>query len=106
MSEAAEQVYPDVFGNEVVLTATVRAAVLAKHPEVAVFIDQIDAVLLTPDEVRQSVSNEQVVLYYQFRDQVLGGKWVAVVVKRADRHFVSTIYATDRIKAGDVLWKK
>lgn len=106
MSDASEQEYPDVFGNTVILADHVRVAILSKHPEVAGFIDQIGGVLLTPDEVRQSVSNDRVVLYYQFKDQVLGGKWVVVVVKRIDRHFISTMYATDKIKSGDVIWTK
>jgi len=45
-------------------------------------------------------------LYYQFRAQVLNGKWVVVVVKQVDRYFISTIYATDRVKSGDVIWTK
>lgn len=106
MSDTNEQVYTDIFGNDVVLTDSVRAAILAKHPEVAAFIDRLGAVLRSPDEVRQSVSDTRVVLYYQFRDEVLGGKWIAVVVKRVDRHFVSTVYATDKVKSGDVIWTK
>jgi len=35
-----------------------------------------------------------------------GGKWVVVVGKRADRRFISTVYATDWIKSGEVLWPK
>ena len=104
MSDSSDQIYVDVFGNDVVLTGTVREAVLAKHPEVAAFIDRIGAVLLSPDEVRRSVSDTRVVLYYQFRDEVLGGKWAVVVVKRLERQFVSTVYATDKVKSGDVIW--
>ncbi len=106
MSGTGEQVYTDVFGSAVVLTGTVRTAILAKHPEVSGFIDQVGEVLRMPDEVRQSVSDNRVVLYYQFRDRVLGGKWIVVVVKRTERHFISTIYATDKIKSGDVIWTK
>ncbi len=106
MGHADEQVFIDVFDNEVVLTGAVRAAILAKHPEVAEFIDQVGDVLLTPDEIRQSLSDNRVVLYYQFKDQVLDGKWIVVVVKRIDRHFISTIYATDTIKSGNVIWTK
>jgi len=106
MSDTGEQVYTDVFDQEVVLTATVRAAILAKHPEVAGFIDQIGDALRTPDEVRQSVSDSRVVLYYQFKEQLLEGKWVVVVVKRVDRQFIATIYATDKIKSGAALWTK
>lgn len=106
MSDSQQTLYTDVFGNEIVLTEAVRAAILAKHPEVSAFIDRLGEVLRSPDEVRQSVSDTRVVLYYQFRDEVLGGKWVVAVVKRVERHFVSTVYATDRVKSGDVIWTK
>jgi len=101
-----ETLYVDVFGGEVVLADTVRATILEKHPEASDFIDSLAEVLAKPDEVRQSVRDTRVVLYYQFRTSVLEGKWVVVVVKRIDRNFISTLYATDKIKSGDVLWKK
>lgn len=106
MGEPLEQVYLDVFGGQVVLTESVQAVILAKHPEVSEFIGLVGSVLQSPDEVRRSVSDARVVLYYRYAEEVLDGKWIVVVIKRADRNFVSTIYATDRIKAGDVLWKK
>lgn len=96
----------DVFGEEVFLTNSVRAIILEKHPEATDFIDALCEVLAQPDEVRQSVRDPRVVLYYQFRKTVLQGKWVVAVVKRIDQNFVSTVYATDRIKSGEVLWKK
>ena len=88
------------------LVDSVRDTVLSKHPESADFIDRLGDVLANPDEVRQSVRDERSVLYYRFEDDVLDGKWVVVVVKRIDRNFVSTLYATDRIKSGEVIWTK
>lgn len=102
----SEQVYTDVFDAEVVLTDTVRTVIMTKHPEVADFIDHISDVLRTPDEVRQSIRDERQVLYYRYEEDVLSGKRVVVVVKRIDRNFVSTVYATDRIKSGEVIWTK
>jgi hypothetical protein len=101
-----EQICLDVFGDEVVLADSVRATILKKHPEAATFIDRIADVLADPDEVRQSVRDQRAVLYYRYEDAVLGGKWVVTVVKRIDRNFVSTLYATDQIKSGEQLWKK
>ncbi len=101
-----EHVYRDVFGDEIVLTDSVRATILQKHPEVNDFIDQIDQALAEPQEVRRSIRDERAVLYYRFEANVLSGKWVVVVVKRIDRHFISTIYATDQIKSGEVIWTK
>jgi hypothetical protein len=89
-----------------VLADSVRQTILSKHPEAADFINRLGDVLAEPDEVRQSVRDERSVLYYRFEDDVLDGKWVVVVVKRIDRNFVSTLYATDQIKSGEVIWTK
>lgn len=102
----SDSLYTDLFGESVVLTDNVKAVILAKHPEVATFLDRVSATLLTPDEIRRSVTDERVVLYYRYETDVMGGKWVVVVVKQIDRHYISTIYATDRIKSGEILWKK
>jgi hypothetical protein len=97
--------YRDVFDNQVWLTDDVRAMVLHKHPEAVGFIDRIAQVLAEPDEVRRSIRDSRSILYYRFEDGVLGGKWVVVVVKRVERHYISTLYATDQIKSGDLIWK-
>jgi hypothetical protein len=119
-----ERIFIDVFLDQVVLTDEVRATLLLKHPEVADFIDRIGTALLLkhpevadfidrigtalkdPDEVRQSTRDTRKILYYRFEAEVLGGKWIVVVVKRIDRSFVATIYATHRIKTGEVVWTK
>jgi hypothetical protein len=50
----SEQRYRDVFGDEVVLADTVRATILAKHPETADFIDQINHILVEPDGAQRA----------------------------------------------------
>ena len=102
----SESVYQDVLGNAVVLADNVRATILQKHPETQDFIDLLPKVLAEPDEIRQSVHDGRVILYYHFAAHVLNGKWLVVVVKRIDRYFISTFYATDQIKSGEILWKK
>jgi hypothetical protein len=101
-----EQIYRDVFGDEIILTETVWSTILQKHPEVSDFIDQLDVVLAEPDEVRHSKRDDRSILYYRYEAIILNGKWVVVVVKQIDRNFISTIYATDQIKSGEVIWKK
>ena len=101
-----DQVYIDVLDEEVVLTALVRAVILTKHPEVADFIERIESVLQEPDVIRRSIRDERVVLYYRYEAEVFDGKWIVVVIKRIDRNFISTIYVTDRIKSGEVIWTK
>jgi hypothetical protein len=101
-----DQVYTDVLDEEIVLTQQVRAVILSKHPEVADFIDQIHQVLREPDEIRQSIRDDRVVLYYRYEAKVLDGKWLVVVVKQIDRNYVSTVYATDKVKSGEIIWTK
>jgi hypothetical protein len=101
-----DEIFTDVFGETVVLTVQVRSNILQKHPEVNNFIDQLPQVLGDPDELRESTNDSRVVLYYQYQDDVLNGKWVVVVVKQIDRNYISTIYATDKIKSGTVIWQK
>ncbi|MBZ0316060.1 MAG: hypothetical protein K8L91_06560 [Anaerolineae bacterium] len=102
----SEQVFTDIFGEEIVLADSVRQMILLKHPETADFIDQLDRIFADPDEIRRSVRDERSVLYYRFEAEILKGKWVVAVVKRIDRNFVSTLYATDQVKSGEVIWKR
>ncbi|MBX3066808.1 MAG: hypothetical protein KF726_27755 [Anaerolineae bacterium] len=102
----SEQVFIDALGDEIVLADSVREMILLKHPEVASFTEKLPDVLMLPDEIRRSFRDERVVLYYRYDAAVLDGKWITVAVKRIDRNYISTIYATDRIKSGDVVWTK
>ena len=98
--------FEDWFGNHVLLYEDVLDHALAKHPEFAHWIDQIGHILANPDELRASSSDPRVVLYYQHRLDIYSGKWLVVVVKRLERHYISTFYITNRIKSGVILWKK
>jgi hypothetical protein len=102
----SEQIYIDVFDHEIILTDQVRSTILVKHPEVSKIIEKLPDVLGKPDEIRQSVRDNRVVLYYQLEETVFHGKWMVVVVKQIDRNFISTIYITDKTKSGEVVWKK
>ncbi len=101
-----EQIYSDVPGNTIVLADVVRESIVKKHPETAQFIEQIGTVLSEPDEIRVSLQDARHVLYYRFDENVFGGKWLVVVVKQIDNHFISTFFITDRVKSGDTLWTK
>jgi hypothetical protein len=96
--------FRDYRNEEIDLSDEVYRVILDKHPESKQFISRISQTLAVPDQVRKSVTDSRVRLYYRFYDDVLNGKFVTVVVKRADRSFISTIYATDKIKEGELLW--
>ncbi len=46
-----------------------------------------------------------IVLFYRYYKHIYEGKHMSVVVRLDDRSII-TAYITDRIKRGDVLWKK
>jgi hypothetical protein len=102
----SEQIFVDVFENEIVLIDEVRTETFNKHPEAKEFLKYVEPTLQSPHEVRRSSRDERVMLYYRYEQSVLGGKWIVVVVKRIDRSFVSTFYATNKIKSGEIMWKK
>ena len=96
---AAER-FQHVAGHEVELTDERRAHILLYHPDMAPFLDRLAGVLRAPDVLRQSTEDPTVLVHYKYFADVLGGKYVAVVVKIGDRRFVLTAYLTRRIRTG------
>lgn len=83
-----------------------RVAHILEHPEMTEMLDAIQEVLLHPQFVVQSNSEETTHLYYQYYSKTLvGGKYLCVIVKFGENDpFVLTAYLTDKIKKGTVLW--
>jgi len=98
--------FSDYRGARVHLTDEVYQIILTKHPEAQGFFDRIAETLAHPDLVKQSQTDTRVNLYYRFYSDVLNGKFVVIVVKYAQEYFVSTFYATDKIKEGRLIWKR
>jgi hypothetical protein len=96
---------PDCFGHSVRLTDERRAHIL-DHPETKEMGAEVERVLLQPQLVRRSRSDQAVRLFYEFYAQtIVGGKWLCVVVKYVENDaFVVTAYLTDKPKAGEDLW--
>lgn len=77
--------------------------VTAKHPVIKSRERDVELALIDPDEVRKSRSDFRVHLYYRRIDS----RWICVVVKNDNgTGFVITAYLTDRIKEGNLLWRK
>ena len=95
----------DCFGRQVRLTHE-RLAHILENPEMKETGSAIERVLLQPQLVRRSRSDETMRLFYEFYAQtIVGGKWLCVVVKYTDNDaFVVTAYLTDKPKAGEDLW--
>ena len=57
--------------------------------------------------MRRSVYDPSVLIYYRYFKDVLGGKYITVVVKVNNiEGFILTSYVTDRVKRGDEVWRK
>lgn len=97
----------DCFGHDVRLTDE-RLAHILEHEEMAGMEAEIERVLQAPTEVRVSLSDETVKLFYEFYGETsVGGKWLCIVVKYLPGDaFVITAYLTDTMKGGETVWPK
>lgn len=74
----------------------------AKHPVMLGREDAVKAALESPDEVRESRTDPQVLLFYKSEAVK---RWTCGVVKRdGDEGFLITTYPTDAIKEGVRVW--
>jgi len=81
-----------------------ECVVTVKHPVMRERATEVQDVLQTPDEVRQSRSDPAVFLFYRAE---LPGRWVCAVAKRLnDEGFLITTYPTDAIKEGERVWSR
>ncbi len=75
-----------------------------KHPILAGELSAVIQTLQSPEEIRQSRSDDQVYLFYR---SVSDKRWVCTVVKREDYSgFLVSAYPTDKIKRGIQIWKR
>ena len=97
----------DSDGNLIVLTRE-RLSHITEHPEISLIEDPVATTVLSPDAVVRSRTDETISLLYKFYENLtIGDKYCCVVIKYAEqRNFIVTAYMTDRIKEGNVLWKK
>ena len=76
----------------------------AKDPVMTSREGIVKTTLENPDQVRQSRSDPQVLLFYHPEGT---SRWVCAVAKRsADQAFLITAYPTDAIKEGTQVWPK
>jgi len=74
-----------------------------KHPDMKDRLEKVMKTLVSPNEVRKSKRDNNVLLFYNNEDD----KWIVAVSKRLNGEgFLITAYRTDSIKEGDVVWHK
>ena len=76
----------------------------AKHPAMLGREEMVKMTLEHPEQIRESRSDPQVLLFYHAEG---ASRWVCAVAKRADdQGFLITAYPTDAIKEGTPIWPK
>jgi|SRR3954470_19862443 hypothetical protein len=79
-----------------------NAITMQKHPTMLGCEAEVKSVLESPEEIRRSRTDENVLLFYRQRGRE---RWVCAVCKRSELDaFLITAYPTDAIKEGDRLW--
>lgn len=83
----------------VILTAKRKAHIIQHHPIMEDYLENLKEVLEKPEEIRFSSSNDEVLLFYRYFDNIEDGKYIVAVVNRIEK-CVTTSYLSHRIKIG------
>jgi hypothetical protein len=75
-----------------------------KHPNMRDRLSAVQLALASPDEVRLSVNDDQVYVFYREDGEK---RWVCSVARRLNGDgFLITAYRTSALKEGEVVWQK
>ncbi len=75
-----------------------------KHPIMNGKEEEVKLTLIDPDEIRQSLKDDNVYLFYKKQKEK---RWLCAVIKdSAGYGFLITVYQKDNIKVGKEIWKK
>ncbi|MBF2075248.1 MAG: hypothetical protein IGS50_16020 [Synechococcales cyanobacterium C42_A2020_086] len=77
---------------------------IVKHPDIADLEAEVRQALSSPDEIRRSSRDPNLLLFYLTLKEK---RWVVAVARRLNGDgFLITAYQTDAIKEGETLWHK
>ncbi len=77
---------------------------ITKHPDIADLESEVKQALASPDEIRSSSRDPNILLFYLLIKQK---RWVVAVTRRLNGDgFLITAYQTDAIKEGESIWHK
>ena len=85
-----------------------RKTHILEHPEMAEMESFISETLCYPEIVVQSKTDSLASLYYRYYLKIkVGNKFLCVIVKKGKEDaFILTAYLTDKVKDGEIIWKK
>ena len=98
----------DIYSRQIRFTDERWEHIKTEHPEISEQLKKIQETLLSPDKIVKSRIDPDVELFYRYYDITpVTQKYLCIVVKVlvADL-FIITVYFTDTIKKGEVLWEK
>jgi hypothetical protein len=110
MAENEYIIIKDCLNRNIRLTTERLHHIQESHPELASgdLQQKVSQTLQYPEIILSSVSDESVELIYRYYlNTVVGDKWHCIVVKNLKTDFfIITLYYTDTIKKGHVIWKR
>ncbi len=95
----------DRSGRRIKLTEESWKHIAGTHPEIKDMLKDLKGAVEDPELIKRSIYNENVVLLYRYYEHIYEGKYMCVVVG-LDEESIVTAYITDRIKKGEVIWKR
>ena len=75
----------DIFEEAIELTDERWKHIIKEHPEIEPYRERIKEVLLSPDYVKKSKRDTEVLLYYKFYDDIYDGKYLLAVARKGLR---------------------
>jgi len=94
-------------GKIIRLTEVQWLHVVFFHPEVEGEQKKLREVLENPEVVVRGATEDTKIYYKFYPSTPVASKYLAVVVKVLDREgFIVTSYFTERVRRGEVLWRK
>ena len=101
-------IFIDCKGRNIRLSEERQAHLTTAHPEMDRQSDNIELTVQYPDLVVKSKTDDEVELHYKFFDSTpVTSKYLCVVVKESNADtFIITVYFTDTVKKGQIIWKR
>ncbi len=101
------EIISDVFGRKIRFTDERKFHIL-RRVEMKGQENKIIETVQKPDAVRHSISDKNVHLYYKFYQKTpVGEKYLLTALKVFNGEgFIITAFFTDKIKRGEIIWKK
>jgi len=101
-------IFKDVRNRNIEYTLIRQQHIEEQHPIMREQIDKLQETLTNPDKIVRSNTDPNVELFYRhYKITPVTEKYFCIVVKiLPDNYFIITMYFTDKIKRGDILWKR